>query len=136
MCEKGQDYILERYPEIHYDGAQPLSPARLAESPVHHRLLIGACLTPRLTPTPTPRHAGHVVRDSVGMLINSTDTPQFTSPAIFGCQMSETGLFRAQMADGEPAGYPPDVHVPPPRALSLPTGAQTFFNVGASGARV
>lgn len=43
---------------------------------------------------------GHVVRDSVGMLINSTDTPQFTSPAIFGCQMSETGLFRAQMADG------------------------------------
>jgi len=43
---------------------------------------------------------GHVVKDEVGMLINSTDTPQFTTPTIFGCQMAETGLFRAQMADG------------------------------------
>ena len=43
---------------------------------------------------------GHVVTDQVSALIEGHDTPQFTAQGIFGCQQSETGLFKSQMADG------------------------------------
>eukprot|EP01043_Picozoa_sp_COSAG02_P000765 COSAG02_NODE_14_length_56855_cov_512.793661_46_plen_409_part_00 len=43
---------------------------------------------------------GYLVKDQVGLLMVGAQTPQFTAEAIFGCQQSETGLFKAQLADG------------------------------------
>ena len=43
---------------------------------------------------------GYVVKDQVATLMAGSNTPQFTAEGIFGCQMSETGLFKSQMADG------------------------------------
>jgi len=43
---------------------------------------------------------GYVVKDQVAVLMAGSNTPQFTAEGIFGCQMSETGLFKSQMADG------------------------------------
>lgn len=43
---------------------------------------------------------GYVVKDQVAALMAGSSTPQFTAEGIFGCQMSETGLFKSQMADG------------------------------------
>jgi hypothetical protein len=43
---------------------------------------------------------GYLVKDQVGLLMVGAETPQFTAEAIFGCQQSETGLFKAQLADG------------------------------------
>lgn len=43
---------------------------------------------------------GYVVKDQVATLLAGANTPQFTAEGIFGCQMSETGLFKSQMADG------------------------------------
>ena len=44
--------------------------------------------------------SGYVVKDQVATLLAGSNTPQFTAEGIFGCQQSETGLFKAQMADG------------------------------------
>lgn len=43
---------------------------------------------------------GNLVKDQVSTLINDSNVPQFTAEGVFGCQQSETGLFKAQMADG------------------------------------
>jgi hypothetical protein len=43
---------------------------------------------------------GNVAMDQVSALIEGKTEPQFSAKGVFGCQMSETGLFKAQLADG------------------------------------